>query len=131
MSKVTKKQAEFVLKEVAAWLGKKGMGEGSCPEGRQLGKYFTHVDDGSMCFDCKFGPAPTGKDAAYKGVGPELNMSWDWPGKPTPTVILESGYAPDEWAVACAYEIQQKIDAKRMKIYVEPYFSFALSIYPN
>jgi hypothetical protein len=105
MSKVTEKQAEFVLQEVAKWLGKKMYENGE--------------------------PAPTGKDAAYKGVGPELNMSWDWPGKPTPTVILESGYAPDEWAVACAYEIQQKIDAKRMKIYVEPYFSFALSIYPN
>ena len=104
MKKVSQKQAEFVLQEVAKWLGPK------------------------MYED---GPAPTGPQAAYQGVGPELNMTWDWPGQPTPTVILESGYAPDEWAVACASEIQAKLDARGMKIYVEPYSSFALSIYPN
>ena len=105
MSKVTEKQAEFVLREVARWLGRK------------------MYEDGK--------PAPTGQDAAHKGLGPQLNMTWDWPGQPTPTVILESGFAPDEWAVACAQHIQQKIDARRMKIYVEPYSSYALSIYPN
>jgi hypothetical protein len=104
--KVSQKQAEFVLKEVAAWMGKKGM-----------------TEDGS--------PAPTGSEAAYSGYGPELNMAWDWPGQPTPTVILESGYAPEEWAIACAYEIQQKINEKGYPIMVEPYTSFALSIYWN
>lgn len=127
--KVTQKQAEFVLQEVAAWLGKKGMGEGSCPEGRELGKYFTHADDGSMCFDCEFGPAPTGPEAAYNGYGPELNMAWDW--AKAPTVILESGYAPDSWAIYCCDAIQQKINQKGYPIYVEPYTSYALSIYPE
>jgi len=105
MSKVSEKQAEFVLREVAKWLGTK------------------MYEDGQS--------APTGSKAAYQGMGPELNMSWDWPDEPTPTVILESEFAPPAWAVACAYAIQKKIDAKRMKIYVEPYSSYALSIYPN
>jgi hypothetical protein len=105
MKKVTKAQAEFVLDEVAAWLGDKG-----------------HMDEHG-------GSVPTGPDAAYKGIGPELNMEWDWAN--APSVILESGYAPYEWAIVCAHAIQKEIDQKGYPIYVEPYSSFALSIYPN
>lgn len=129
MKKVTQKQADFVLKEVAKWLGDKGMGEPKCPERRTLGRYMTHEDDGSMCLDCTFGPAPTGPEAAYKGIGPELRMDWDYPGTPTPTVILESGYAPEDWAIRCCYDVQKALDAKEIPVMVEPYFSFALSMY--
>lgn len=105
MNKVTEKQAEFVLKAVARWLGPK------------------MYEDGK--------PAPTGSEAAYKGWGPELHMAWDWPDKPTPTIILESGFAPDEWAVACCAAIQAKLDARKMKVMVEPYSSYALCMYPK
>ena len=131
MKKVTAKQAEFVLDEVAKWLGKKGMGVPKCKAGHELNWIFEHVDDGEFCGEIEFGPAPTGSAAAYSGEGPELNMEWDWPGQPTPTVILESGYAPEEWAVSCSFAIQDAINAKGYPISVEPYSSYALSIYPN
>ena len=131
MKKVTQKQAEFVLQEVAKWLGTKGMGEPICPEGKELGRYIEHVEDNSPCLDCTFGPAPTGPEAAYNGIGPELNMEWAYPGDPTPSVILESGYAPDDWAIRCSYEVQQALDAKNIPVMVEPYFSFVLSMYRN
>lgn len=131
MKKVTQKQAEFVLQEVAKWLGNKGMGEPSCPEGKELGRYFEHVEDNSPCLDCKFGPAPTGPEAAYKGIGPELQMNFEgwWSGHTYPAVILESGYAPDDWAVACVDHVQKAADAKEMNIFVEPATGWALGIF--
>jgi len=103
--KVTKDQAEFVLEEVAAWLGDKG-----------------HMDEFG-------GSVPTGRDAAYRGIGPELRMDFDW--ADAPTVLLESASAPEAWAVRCSGAIQREIDAKGLPIVVEPYVSFALSIYPK
>lgn len=105
MSNVTEKQAQFVLHQVAAWLGSK------------------MYDDNE--------PAPTGSSAAYKGWGPELVMAWDWPQEPTPTIILESGYAPDEWAVACCATIQAKLDAGNIPVMVEPFTGYALCMYPK
>lgn len=129
MSKVTTKQAEFVLHEVAKWLGQHGLGQATCKQGRDLTHGVFHADDNTVCEHFKIGPAPTGPDAAYRGIGPELKMEWDYPSEPTPTVILESGYAPEEWAIACCHEVQKALDAKKMPVMVEPYFSFALSIY--
>ena len=129
--KVTKKQAEIVLEEVAAWLGQRGLGEARCQNGRELDWIFRHTDDETPCDEIVSLPAPTGPDAAYRGLGPELRFDWDWPDTPTPTVILESGFAPDEWAVQCSFDVQRKLDARGVKVFVEPYTSFALSIYPN
>lgn len=126
MPKVTEKQATFVLNAVAEWLGKKGLGTPICPEGRPLDKYAQH-DDGTPCSDCSLGPAPTGPDAAYRGEGPELKMYWDW--AEAPTVLLEGG--PYEWAITCCGYVQSALDAKGLKVYVEPYAGYALSIYPN
>lgn len=100
--KVTKTQGERVLKAVAAWMGRQGYG----PE---LGQ-----------------PVPTGEDAAYRGLGPMLNMEWSWPSNgPTPTVILEGG--PYDWAVEVGWDPQFQADTKG--IYTEPYSGYALCIY--
>jgi hypothetical protein len=128
---VTLKRAEKVLAFVAEWMGTKGYGIPSCPEGRTLGGLvgMKHTDDDSWCEDPTFGPAPTGREAANAGLGPVLVMDWDWPGQPTPTIILEGG--PDYWGVECAGAIQAKIDAAGLPLYVEPFAGYALSIYPN
>lgn len=125
MTKVTEKQATAVLNEVAAWMGKNGYGTLICPEGRTLDYVGRHADDKSDCDDVKVGPAPTGPDAAYNGTGPMLNMDFDG----GPAIILEGG--PDEWAIRASYAVQKAMDAKGVKVFVEPYYSFVLSIYPN
>jgi len=128
MNKVTKKQAEAVLTAVAEWMGTKGYGTPICPDGKPLsGIAGMQHPDGTWCEGCKFGPAPTGPNAAYRGEGPELRMDWDWAN--APSVILEGG--PDEWAIACSFAVQQAMDAKKVPVYVEPYASWALSIYPK
>ena len=101
--KVTKRQAEKALAIVAQWMGKQGYGptEGS--------------------------PAPTGPEAAYRGEGPELKMDWDWPGKPTPTIILEGG--PDEWALTVSMNTETVAKFKAAGVYAEPYSSWALCLY--
>lgn len=131
MSKVTQKQAEFVLKAVADWLGKKGYGDFECKEGRALDYVVRHVDDGSPCTNYKTLPAPTGPDAAYKGLGPELRMDFEpwWGGSKHPAVILEGG--PDEWAIEACYAVQQAADKKGVKVFVEPATSFILGVFPN
>jgi hypothetical protein len=101
--KVTKRQQQKALAAVAEWLGP------------QMGYK---------------GSAPTGDDAAYRGYGPALNPAWDWPSAgPTPTIILESGYAPDDWAVVASYELVAQFD--RIGVFAEPYSSYALCLYPK
>lgn len=125
---VTKRQAEAVLVEVAKWIGKKGYGVPICPEGRAVDyDFLRHTDDGSDCENFTCGPAPTGPEAASKAIGPDLRMDWDWPGRPTPTVLLEGG--PEEWAINCSYAVQQAMDAAGVPVFVEPYASYALCIY--
>ena len=127
-TKVTQKQAEAVLAAAAEWLGKKGLGTLICPDGRDLDIVGDHKDDGSECPNLKVGPAPTGKDAAYRALGPDLVLDWDWPGEPTPTILLEGG--PGEWAYDSSPAIQRALDAKGIKVYVEPFACYALCIYP-
>ena len=125
--KVTKRQGEAVLTAVAAWMGRNGFGTPICPQGRELGGLagMRHTDDKTWCDDCTFGPAPTGSDAAYRGLGPELNMNYNG----YPAIVLEGGM--EEWAIRCSYDIQQEMDAKGIPVFLEPYYSFVLSIYPN
>jgi hypothetical protein len=126
--KVTKAQAEKVLAEVAIYLGKQGLGTPVCPQGQPLTSYLDHPD-GSLCKDATFGPAPTGKDAMYRGEGPMLDMAWEpWSGGPRPTILLEGG--PYEWPITGSYEIQQALDAKGVAVFVEPINGYALGIYP-
>jgi hypothetical protein len=133
MKKVTKKQAEFVLHEVAVWLGQKGLGELVCKQGRELNVAYSHVDDATPCENFTLLPAPTGPDAAYQGLGPELRMDFEpwWGGSKHPAVILESGFAPDEWAIEASYAVQDAADKKGVNVFVEPATGFILGIFPN
>jgi hypothetical protein len=98
--RVTKTQAEKALALVAAWMGPRGM-----------------TLDGS--------PAPSGKDAADQGMGPQLIMDWDWPGDPTPTILLEGG--PYDWAIEIGSDIRD--DLAKMRIWSEPYAGYALCLH--
>jgi hypothetical protein len=124
MNKVSQKQAEIVLQVAAEWLGKKGLGVATCKLGRELKYSLVHADDGTPCETLTIGPAPTGPEAAYRGLGPELR---EYEG--IPSIVLEGG--PYEWAIEGSCAIQKELDAKGIKVYVEPYYSFMLSIYPN
>jgi hypothetical protein len=128
--KVTQKQAEAVLQEVAVWLGRKGLAEVTCKEGRELNYVESHVDDGTPCDQTQVGPAPTGRDAAYRGLGPELRMDFEpyWSNETYPAIILEGG--PYDWSIACSFEVQQALDAKGVKVFVEPATGWALGIFP-
>lgn len=72
------------------------------------------------------GSAPTGREAAYKGIGPELVPDWDWSGTPTPTILLEGG--PHDWAIIASGEVCAQMDA--IGVFCEPYSGWALSLYP-
>jgi len=72
----------------------------------------------------QLGNVPTGREAAQYGDGPELVMDWDWPGEPTPTILLESSSFA-EWV----FEIDTRALAK-FGIFAEPYSSYALCLYP-
>ena len=102
MSTVTERRATLVLNLCAEWIGK------------------------AQGLD---GPAPTGSEAAWHALGPELNLGWDWPSSgPTPTVLLEGG--PYDWACDCCSWVQAQLDARKVPVYVEPYAGYALCIYP-
>lgn len=126
---VTEKQAKSVLAAVAAWLATKGYGTPICPhKGQELHatKWYAHTD-GTDCEGQTYGPAPTGPEAARMGEGPMLLMEWDWPSSgPTPSIILEGG--PEDWAMDCCFAVQEKIGKS---LFVEPYSSYALCIYPG
>lgn len=126
---VSKRNADIVLRLVAEWMGKRGYAESyTCPDGLNLDPDFLTHPDGSPCDNAIAGPAPTGRDAAYVGMGPELRMDWDWPGRPTPSVILEGG--PEEWAIVCCSWVQDRLYERKIPVFVEPYFSFVLCLYP-
>lgn len=120
MAKVSPAKQKKALALVAEWMATKGYGT-AC----------------GVCADCvagksylcggPYGPAPTGEQAAYEGLGPMLNPEWDWPsGGPTPTIILEGG--PDEWAYYAGEALAEKF--KALGIWSEPYASYALCLYP-
>jgi len=130
MSKISKTKAELALAAVAKWLGeKKGMWEtATCPHSNacatnKVGDWPAHKD-GSMCPKPKFGPAPTGSDAAQHALGPELVMDWSWPSEPTPTILLEGG--PYDWAIEAAYAVKMPHG-----VFAEPYAGYALCLYPD
>jgi hypothetical protein len=76
------------------------------------------------------GPAPTGQDAAYHALGPQLVMDWDWPSAgPTPTILLEGG--PEEWAISASMNEQIRRDLAKIGVWSEPYASYALCLYPD
>ena len=122
-SKVTKTQGTFVLTEVAAWMGKHGCGTLKCPKGRALDWVGNHTDDKSECLFVQVGPAPTGPDAAYRGIGPDFVEDFDG----AAAIVLEGG--PEEWAIRASFEIQKAIDKKGYPLFVEPIYSFILGIY--
>ena len=105
MSKrVTKANAAKTLDLVAQWLGEQGYG----PAGG--------------------GPAPTGRDAAYRGLGPELMLDWQGAeGGPRVAILLEGG--PFEWAYACSMWVQAELDKAKVPVFVEPYAAWALCLY--
>jgi hypothetical protein len=74
------------------------------------------------------GPAPTGSDAAYRALGPQLVSDWDWPGKPTPTILLEGG--PEEWAVYASHDEELRDQLRAVGVWTEPYAGYALCLYP-
>jgi hypothetical protein len=126
--KVTKAQATKVLDAVAAYLGPKGLGEAVCPDGLPVDWLLNHPD-GTPCDNPTFTPAPTGEDAAYKGMGPMLDMAWaSWTGPERPTILLEGG--PYDWPIEGCYEIQQALTAAGVDVFVEPINGYALGIYP-
>lgn len=101
--RLTQRQLDAALEEVAQWLGPR-MG-------------------------CEDGPAPTGKEAADRGEGPWLKEDWDWPGEPTPTILLEGG--PDDWAVRVAGEPAFCEAMREIGVFAEPWASYALCLYPD
>lgn len=129
--KVSQRNADIVLHLVAEWMGQRGYAESfTCPQGRDLDHFWvTHLDDETPCKDAVASPAPTGSRAAYRGLGPELRMDWDWPSTPTPAVILEGG--PYDWAIVCCGWVQDRLNERGIPVFVEPYSGWALCAYPN
>lgn len=73
------------------------------------------------------GPAPTGREAAYRGAGPMLNVAWEWPGRPTPTILLEGG--PYDWAIDASFDEQVIAEMRGLGLWCEPYAGYALCLY--
>lgn len=80
-------------------------------------------------------PVPTGEEAYVQGLGPHLKMDWDWPDKPTPTILLEGGVseALPGYGIGAGivYEVQKEIDRLQIPVWLEPYASYAVCIYPK
>lgn len=99
-TRITPSKQQAVLNIVAAWLGPR------------LGHD---------------GPAPTGRDAYVSGLGPLLNPTWDWSGRPTPTILLEGGL--DDWAYGVSMDADVIAKCDRLGVFIEPYSGYALSLY--
>lgn len=132
-TKLTEAQCTKALIVVAEWLGKrKGMSPTfECPhdnacETNRPDEWPAHKD-ATMCPKPKLAAAPTGPDAARHALGPELNMTWSWPGKPTPTILLEGG--PYDWAIEASCKLTHQF--ARLGIFAEPYAGYALCLYPD
>jgi hypothetical protein len=101
--KATKAQQKVALEAVAAFLGPLMGHEGS---------------------------APTGKDAAYQGRGPELLPDYEgvWTAiPPTPTIMLEGG--PEDWAIHAAADEVVRDTLRKAGLWAEPLTSYALLIH--
>lgn len=73
------------------------------------------------------GPAPTGREAANTGQGPQLIRDWDWPSAgETPSIILEGG--PYDWAIEAGAQLLAAMN--ELGIHCEPYSGYALCLYP-
>jgi hypothetical protein len=68
------------------------------------------------------GPAPTGREEAYRAQGPMLEREWDG----RPAVILEGG--PYDWAIEAGSELADQFSA--IGVFAEPYSGWALCLYP-
>jgi len=115
-------QQKSALDMVAAWLGSRmgywdGCGKAGCPD--------CASGNGDMCRDGQPVAAPTGQSAADAGRGPYLNPEWDWPGSPTPTIILEGG--PYDWATEACDALAD--DMAKIGVFAEPYSGWALCLY--
>lgn len=128
MAKLSEAKARLALDAVAAWMGRNGYGVIRDAAGNEVDVLAALDDTGNWREGVKIGPAPTGPEAAFKGLGPELRMDWDWPasagGSGVPTVILEGG--PGDWA----YRVSGEVDFAALGIFAEPYASYALCLYP-
>ena len=83
---------------------------------------------------------PTGEQAAYRGLGPELVMAWDWPRVPRPSILLSGGISDQIEAVfgdygigalGLVHEVQERADAENLGVFLESYSSFSVSIHPK
>lgn len=100
--KLTQKQMDTALAAVAAYLGPR------------------------MGYD---GPTPTGQRASHNGEGPQLIEDWDWPGNPTPSILLEGG--PYDWALDVTTDPTFARKMQTAGVFAEPYAGWALCLYPN
>lgn len=81
---------------------------------------------GRMGYD---GPAPTGREAYWKGSGPLLEREWSWPASgDTPAILLEGG--PFDWAVEVSCDMRVVDDLADIGVFAEPYAPYALCLYP-
>lgn len=101
-TKLSKKKQEAALALVATWIGK-----------------FLGYD----------GPAPTGKDAAWRGEGPMLMPDFTgWYGPARPAILLEG--IGGEWAYFVTSDPDVKAGLDKLGIYAETTAGYALSLYP-
>lgn len=126
-TKLSARQQQQALEIIARYLGRKGLGTPICPNGRPVNDLLEH-EDGSPCFDVTFGPAPTGREAAHSAAGPMLSPEWDWPGQPTPTILLEGG--PEDWAYRASMNPLVIRELAAVGVFAEPYAYYALCLYP-
>lgn len=71
------------------------------------------------------GPCPISREAANNATGVQLIRDWDWPSRPTPTLILEGG--PEDWAIVAAAELREQLG--KVGVFAEPYAAWALCLY--